>query len=318
MSITPAKQLLQARLMVTFARVVECRSISAAALSLGVDKASVSRQLAELEDMLGVRLLHRSTRKLSLTDIGATVFDRALRVVEELAAAHAEAEHARGTPSGVLSVSTPVAFGTHHLLPYVGEFHRRCPQVTLELCLLDRQVDLQDEGFELLLRLCDHPPETLVASKLADIHYALVATPAFLSSQRPIEQVADLAEVNCLFYGYRKHTAQWRFSAAGAMQAVQVRSRVAVNNSDAVKALALQSLGLALLPLFAIADELQDGRLQRVLPELQAQGYLGRHLFAIYSPTRQPSPKLRSFLSFLREVWLPQQRWLNLDAAVVR
>lgn len=310
----PAKQLLQARLMVTFARVVECRSISAAAQSMGLDKASVSRQLGELEQLLGVRLLNRSTRKLCLTDIGASVFEHAVRVVDELASAHAEAEHARGTPSGVLALSTSVAFGTHHVVPYLGEFSRLYPEVRIDLCLLDRHVDPQDEGFDLLLRLCDRPPEHLVASKLADVSYALVATPSFLGAARPIEQAADLAEVDCLFYGYRKHSALWRFTADRRSQEVNVRSRVAANSSEAVKALALQGLGVALLPSFAIADELRDGRLQRVLPALRPHGYLGNHLYAIYSPARHPSPKLRSFLAFLRDVWLPQQRWVDLDA----
>ncbi len=311
-----AKQLLQARLMVTFARVVECRSISAAAKSMGLDKASVSRQLGELEQLLGVRLLNRSTRKLGLTDIGSAVFERAVRVVGELESAHADAEHSRGTPSGVLALSTSVAFGAHHVVPYVGEFSRLYPEVQLDLCLLDRHVDLQEEGFDLLLRLCDRPPENLVATKLADVSYALVASPAFLGAARPIEQAADLAEVDCLFYGYRKHAAQWRFTADRLPQAVNVRSRIAANSSDAVKALALQGLGVALLPSFAIADELRDGRLLRVLPELHPHGYLGNHLYAIYAPMRHPSPKLRSFLAFLREVWLPQQRWVDLDGTM--
>lgn len=310
----PAKQLLQARLMVTFARVIECRSISAAAQSMGLNKASVSRQLGELEQLLGVRLLNRSTRKLCLTDIGSAVFEHAVRVVGELESAQAEAERSRGTPSGVLAFSTSVAFGTHHVVPYIGEFSRLYPQVQVDLCLLDRHVDLQEEGFDLLLRLCDRPPENLVATKLADVSYALVATPAFLGTAQPIQKAADLAEVDCLFYGYRKHSALWSFSADRLSQMINVRSRIAANSSDAVKALALQDLGVALLPSFAVAEELRDGRLKRVLPELRPHGYLGNHLYAIYSPTRHPSPKLRCFLAFLREVWLPQQRWVNLDA----
>lgn len=308
----PAKQLLQARLMVTFARVVECGSISAAALSLGVDKAGVSRQISDLEQLLGVRLLNRSTRKLCLTDIGGMVYERATRVVTELESAYTEAEYSRSTPSGVLTISTSVAFGIAHVVPSLGQFAERYPDVRIDLCLLDRQVDPVEEGVDLLLRLCDRPPENMIALKLAEIDYVLVATPAFLASHPPLRQAGDLAQVNCLFYGYRKHSSVWSFQSQVLMQEVTVHTRQAINSSQAIKSLALQGLGVALVPGFAVAEELHRGELVQVLPELRPKGYLGSALYAIYPPSRYPSPKLRCFLAFLKDDWLPRQSWIHL------
>lgn len=205
----PSRQLVQARLMVTFARVVESGSISMAATLLSLDKAGISRQISELEAMLGVKLLNRSTRGLCLTDVGSAVYERAARVVAELESTHAEAEHARAVPSGVLSISASVAFGVAHLVPHLGAFSKQHPEIKLDLCLLDRHVDPFEEGIDVLLRICDAPPDNMVASRLTDIRYALVAAPTFLACTKPLTSPQDLAGIHCLFYGFRKHTSVW-------------------------------------------------------------------------------------------------------------
>ncbi len=184
----PTRTLNRARLMITFARIVESGGISAAATQLGIDKAAVSRQLRDLEEQLGVRLMHRSTRQLKLTEIGAAVYERAERVLFEVEHAHAEAEVYRASPSGVLTVSASVAFGKLHVVPLVADFLQRYPEIEVQLCLLDRQVDPIHEGVDVLLRLCDEPPPNFVAHRICAMSYSLVCAPSFA------EQLADLKD----------------------------------------------------------------------------------------------------------------------------
>lgn len=305
----PSRQLVQARLMVTFARVVESGSISMAATLLNLDKAGISRQISELEAMLGVKLLNRSTRGLCLTDVGSMVYERAARIVGELESTQTEAEHSRSIPSGVLSVSTSVAFGVAHLVPYLGAFAKVHPEIKIDLCLLDRHVDPFEEGIEVLLRICDTPPENMVASKLADIRYVLVAAPTLLNRIDPLTSPQDLLGVSCLFYGFRKHASIWRFLSGNSFTEVPVTTSISVNSSEAVKNLALQGLGVALLPRFAVYEDLDSGALVEVLPQHIPQGYLGTGLYALYPSSRYPAPKLRAFLDFIKGAWLTDQNW---------
>lgn len=299
----------QARLMVTFARIVEAGSISAAAIQFGIDKASVSRQLSELEDQLGVRLLNRSTRHLSLTDVGRVVFDRATRVMHEVENARSEAESFRSSPSGVLSVSASVAFGRTQLVPHLSAFLAKYPDIDVDLCLLDRQVDLVDEGFDVLLRLCDQPPDQVVAHRLSAITYAVVAAPTLLGQIDPITQPEDLAKHNCLFYGFRQRSTTWKLRLGREYFSVDVKNRASVNSSEAVRHLAVEGFGIALLPSFAVAKNIANGELEVLLPQYEAIGYLGTALYALHLPGRFVAPKVRAFVQFLKDEWMPTRNW---------
>lgn len=301
----------RAPLMLTFAHIVECGSISGAAAQLGLDKAAVSRQLRDLEELLEVRLMHRSTRRLTLTEVGGVVYERAQRILHELEHAHQEAQALRSLPSGVLTVSTSVAFGKLHVVPLVPAFMQRYPDIELQLCLLDRQADLVDEGMDVLLRLCNAPPEHLVAHPLCAVDYAVVATPEVAQAGPEVRTPADLAQRNCLFYGFKSRQATWRLRLGSQEHTVEVRTRVSVNSSESVRELALQGLGVALLPGFAIAADLRQGRLVRLLPDYEVEGNLGRHLYALHLPGRYTSPKVRAFVAFVRERWAGPEasRW---------
>lgn len=301
----------QARWMLTFARIVECGGISAAAVQLGLDKAAVSRQLRDLEDSLDIRLMHRSTRRLTLTEVGAVVYERAQRIVHELEQAHMEAQALRSLPSGVLTISTSVAFGKLHVLPLMAEFMRRFPDIELQLCLLDRHVDLIEEGVDVLLRLCDSPPQHLVAHHLCGVDYAVVATPEVAGREPLVRTPEDLGKRDCLFYGFKNRGSTWQIRQGGQMVSVDVSTRVSVNSSEAVRELALQGLGIALLPCFAIVADLQKERLVRLLPGCEVEGNLGRNLYALHLPGRFTSPKVRVFVEFVRERWTDSNlhRW---------
>lgn len=298
-----------ARWMITFAKIVECGGISAAARALDQDKAVTSRQLRDLERSMGLRLLNRSTRHVSLTDVGRLIYERAVRIVQALEGAQSDAEYFLGTPSGVLTISTSVAFGRLQLVPLLPEFTRLYPQVQVELCLLDRAVDLVEEGFDLLVRLCDEPPEGLSASKICDLTYVLVAAPSVIASHTLIQKPEDLAAHNCLFYGFRHRKTTWRLTKDRVVHEVDVVAPVSVNSSEAARELATAGLGVALLPRYAVAAELERGSLQVVLPDYQVDGATGRALFFLHMPGRYQSPKIRAFIELLQSHWQPTPPW---------
>jgi DNA-binding transcriptional LysR family regulator len=295
--------LIRARLMITFARIVEFGSITAAASQMGLDKAAVSRQLRDLEEHLGVRLMHRSTRQMTLTEAGQAVAARGRRVLDEVESASTEAEAFRSTVSGVLTVTASVAFGKLHVVPLMAAFMELYPAIEVHLCLLDRQVDPVEEGVDVLLRLCDEPPPNFVAHHLSSIQYAVVAAPALLRRSSPLTGPTDLADQPCLFYGFKARHATWHFLRDGRKLAVDVATRLSVNSSEAVRDLAVQGLGYALLPSFAISQDLHEGRLTRVLPAWTVEGNLGRSLYAIHLPGRYASPKVRAFVKFVAQHW---------------
>jgi DNA-binding transcriptional LysR family regulator len=266
-----ARTFSRARLMITFAQIAVSGSVSAAAGALGLDKAAVSRQLRELEDLLDVRLMHRSPKGVVLTEIGALVYERAQRVIHEVEQAEIDAQALRSLPRGVLTLSASVAFGKLHVVPLLADFMGRYPDIEVQLCLLDRHVDSVEEGMDLLLRLCDAPPDNLVAHHLCEMDYAVVASPSLMQSAPPVTAPEDLEHRSCLFYGFKNRISTWRFFHAGQNRAVPVTTRVSVNSSESVRDLALQGMGYALLPCFAIAADLRAGRLERLLPDYEVR-----------------------------------------------
>lgn len=293
----------RAKLMITFAQIAASGGISAAAKVLGLDKAAVSRQLRELEDLLDLRLVHRSTKGTVLTEAGALVYERAQRVIHEVEHAELEAQMLRRLPRGVLTISASVAFGKLHVVPLLPDFMRLYPDIEIQLCLLDRYADPVEEGIDVLLRLCDAPPDNLVAHQLCEMDYALVASPSLIQGSPPVCVPEDLVHHNCLFYGFKRLASIWHFSRAGQTHAVPVTTRLSVNSSESVRDLALQSMGYALLPCFAITADLQAGRLQRLLPSYKAAGQLGGKLYALHLPGRLSSPKIKAFVEFARMRW---------------
>ncbi|MDD2547800.1 MAG: LysR substrate-binding domain-containing protein [Burkholderiaceae bacterium] len=293
----------------TFAQIAASGGISAAAAALGLDKAAVSRQLRELEDLLDVRLMHRGAKGMVLTEVGTLVYERAQRVIHEVEHAEIEAQALRSLPRGVLTVSASVAFGKLHLVPLLADFMRLYPDIEVQLCLLDRHTDPVEEGIDVLLRLCDVPPDHLVAHHLCEMNYVVVASPSLVQSSPPIETPQDLENRSCLFYGFKTRTTTWCFRHAGETYAVPVATRVSVNSSEAVRDFALQAMGFALLPCFVIAADLRSGLLERLLPAYEVTGQLGRNLYALHLPGRSASPKIKAFVDFVRARWFPHGAW---------
>lgn len=296
-----------------FARVVDARSFSGAARLLGTTKSAVSKQVVRLEGQLGTRLLHRTTRSVSPTAEGRSVYDRALRLLDEALALEAELAGHRDEPRGVLRLSVSTAFGNLQFTALMAEFCARHPQIDVVLGLNDRYVDLAEEGFDVVLRLTHKPSDGLVARRLANIRFVLCAAPAYLQTHGEPQTVADIATHRCLRFGYLQSPDRWRFRHADAGEAevetrgaLRFESGLTANSSESLRVAALAGMGLAVLPTYAIGADLRDGRLKTVLTDWQPVGGLADAdtLYAVYLPgrtPRHPPPKVRALIDFMLE-----------------
>jgi DNA-binding transcriptional LysR family regulator len=293
-----------------FARVVDARGFSGAARLLGTTKSAVSKQVGRLEDQLGTRLLHRTTRSVSATAEGRAVYERALRLLEESLALETELAGHRDEARGVLRLSTSTAFGNLQFTGLMAEFCARHPRLEVVLGLNDRYVDLAEEGFDVVLRLTAKPSEGLVARRLAAIRFVLCAAPAYLQAQGEPQAVADIAGHRCLRFGYLQSPDRWRFRHAELGEAevetrgaLRFESGLTANSSESLRVAALAGLGLAVLPTYAIGADLRAGRLRAVLPGWQPVGGLADAdtLYAVYLPNRHPAPKVRALIDFMLE-----------------
>jgi DNA-binding transcriptional LysR family regulator len=293
-----------------FARVVDARGFSGAARLLGTTKSAISKQVVRLEDQLGTRLLHRTTRSVSTTAEGRAVYERALRLLDESLALETELAGRRDQPRGVLRLSVSTAFGNLQFTALMAEFCARHPQIDVVLGLNDRYVDLAEEGFDVVLRLTHKPSDGLVARRLAAIRFVLCASPAYLSAHGVPQTVADIAGHRCLRFGYLQSPDRWRFrhvdqgeTEVETRGALRFESGLTANSSESLRVAALAGMGLAVLPTYAIGADLRAGRLQAVLPDWQPIGGLAdaSTLYAVYLPSRHPAPKVRALIDFMLE-----------------
>lgn len=293
-----------------FARVVDARGFSGAARLLGTTKSAVSKQIVRLENQLGTRLLHRTTRSVSPTAEGRAVYDRALRLLDESLALETELAGRRDEPRGVLRLSVSTAFGNLQFTALMAEFCARHPQIDVVLGLNDRYVDLAEEGFDVVLRLTSRPSEGLVARRLAPVRFVLCAAPDYLKAQGEPLEVADIARHRCLRFGYLQSPDRWRFRHAEAGEAsvetrgtLRFESGLTANSSESLRIAALAGLGLAVLPTYAVGADLRAGRLRAVLPGWVPVGGLADAdtLYAVYLPSRHPAPKVRALIDFMLE-----------------
>jgi len=285
--------------MVVFARVVEAESFSGAARTVGLSKSAVSKQISRLEDRLGLRLLNRTTRRLSLTEAGAAFYQGCQRVVAEAEAAELAVTHLASAPRGRLRVSAPMSFGVRHVSPALPEFLRRYPELAVDLTLNDRIVDLVEEGFDVGLRIAPLADSSLVARRLAPSRAILAAAPAYLEARGVPRTLGELEGHTCLIYSYQVTGEAWRLAGPAGERRLKVSGPLRVNNGDAILAAALGGLGIALLPCFISGEDLRAGRLVRVLPEWEAPP--DSAVSAVYPAARHLSPKVRSFVDFLAE-----------------
>jgi DNA-binding transcriptional LysR family regulator len=268
---------------------------------MGLSKSAVSKHVASLEDRLGARLLNRTTRRVSPTEIGLAFYDRAIRVLAEAAEADAMVSSMQDRPRGELRVSAPVSFGIRALSPAVAGFLKDYPDISVHMVLDDRFVELVAEGFDLAIRIGDLPDSSLRARKLTDSQLHLVAAPEYLDRRGAPDGVQALAEHNLLHYSNLSSGNFWRLNGAGGQER-QVRAvgRLTINNGDALRQAAVDGLGIAFLPDFILGDALRTGELVEILPESRRPP-LG--VYAVYPQGRFPQPKLRAFIDYMVEAF---------------
>ncbi|EPY01702.1 LysR family transcriptional regulator [Magnetospirillum fulvum] len=289
--------------MTAFARVAETGSFSEAARRLRSSKSVVSRQIAALESELGVRLLHRSTRALTLTEAGRSYFDQLVRILADIDEANLSVSHLQAAPRGRLRVNAPMSFGIRHLAPAIPDFLARCPEVEIDLTLNDRFVDLVDEGFDMAVRIGQLIESSLVARRLAPLRRVVCASPAYLAARGIPTTPDDVAGHECLCYSNMSAGNEWKFvDRDGRPWPVEIKGRLRINNGDAIRVAALNGLGLACLPTFIVGEDLRAGSLVPVLTEVTHQDGA---VFAVYPHARLLSPKVRVFIDFLAERFGP-------------
>lgn len=293
-------------LMAVYAHVVDSGSFSAAARRLGMSRSAVSKAVAKLEQSLGVRLLHRSTRHLSVTEIGAAFAEHCSRILDEMTRAEQVASSLHAQPRGVLRVAASVAFGTLHVAPALADFLGCYPDLDIDMTITDRGIDLAEEGYDVVVRVARELPPNLVARPLAPVRRRLCATPEYFARHGLPQAPQDLARHNCLDYTHSGEQGLWRFTGPEGEIAVPVAGRLRINDDEALSQAVLGGLGLALLPTFIVGRDLQAGRLRAALSEYIP---VERHVYALYLPTRHLPAKVRAFIDFLVERFGPDPYW---------
>ena len=282
-----------------FVAVVRLNSFALAAEHCGVSRALVSRQVQTLETTLGVRLLHRTTRRLGLTQAGEKFYARCLRVLEDAEDAFLDMENdAAGALHGVIRVSAGMAFGRLHLLPAVADFLAANPGVKIDVSLSEQFADLVSGGTDLVVRMADTPRlGSLVARKLAPAEFVLAAAPAYLARVPAPAVPADLAHCNCIRYG-GESDGVWTLEGESGVEKVHVAGSLRANNADGILEGVLAGVGIGILPTFVAAPWLARGELLRVLPAWRMPG---RTLYAMFLPERRLPVRVTQFVRFLGE-----------------
>ncbi len=285
--------------MEVFARVVELGGFSPAARALRMTPSAISKLVARLEARLGVRLMIRSTRKLQLTEEGATFHQHALRVLSDLDEAE-RAVAACQIPRGKLRVNSNVPFGVLYLLPLVPRFAAAYPQVQLDITITDQVIDLMDERAEIAIRVGPLRSSQLVARKLGEAAMAIVASPDYLARKSAPRHWDDLAGHDLITFNFARHTDQWSFRDDGRLISVPAQGRVAVGDGESARLLALNGQGLARLSLFHVGPDIAAGRLVPVLEAFNPGDVEAIHAVYVGHGGKLPA-RVRAFIDFLVE-----------------
>jgi len=282
-----------------FVQVVDSGSFTTAAERLKLSKSVVSKYVTRLENRLGARLLNRTTRRISLTEVGRAFYTRSQQGLQMLEEANAEVLHLQGAPRGALRINTPMSFGILHIAPALADFLALYPELSVDMNLDDRKVDLIEEGFDLAVRISDLPDSSLVARRLASCRHVVCAAPEYLQRHGIPQTPDDLHEHNTLTYKYHESQNEWRFlSPEGKYISAPVSGSIQMNNSLALREVLLQGIGIALIPTFIVGSDIRAGRLQPLLSHYQTLEF---SIYIIYPQRRHLSPKVRAFIDFMVE-----------------
>lgn len=293
--------------MTIFVRAVQEGGFSAAARALDLTPSAVSKQISRLEDRLGVRLLNRTTRHISLTDEGRAFYERSARIVSEIEEAEESIAAQQGLVRGVLRVASTVVFAKHHVLPLLPEFLKRYPELQVSLEVTDRSVDLVEEGVDVAIRFTEQLSDpSLVARRLAVNRRVICAAPSYLETYGVPQTPKELSTHNCLRLYTISTFNDWEFEGPEGTCMLHVTGNFETNSADALYHAALAGLGVARLSTYVIGPDLKSGRLVRILPEYVHEK---ASILAVYPHRRHLSPRVRAFIDFLVEKFTPVPPW---------
>jgi len=291
--------------MRVFVTVVDLGSQSAAADHLDLSRPVVSRYLAELEAWVGARLLHRTTRKLSLTAAGNETLPRCRQMLELSEDMQAAVGSAGDTPRGLLRISVSTSFGQSQLAAAVTDYVRLNPGVTIDLQMLDRTVNLVDERIDLAIRTSRELDPSLIARQLTVCRSVLCASPAYLREHPAPQQVDDLSQHNCLTHSYFGKSL-WHFTCEGEELSVPVQGNISANEASTLLSATLSGAGVSLLPSYQAGVHVQRGDLVRLLPDAEPRVM---NIYAVYASRKHMPAALRSMLDFLAQRFTPEPAW---------
>jgi DNA-binding transcriptional LysR family regulator len=293
--------------MRVFAQVVEAKSFSAAADKLGMSKSLASRHVSALERSLSVKLLNRSTRKLSLTEGGALFYEHCARIVQEAELAEQRLTRVQSEPAGLVKVTAVPAFAIRHVLPALADFYQKHPKIQVKLFCSNRAVELGDEGFDLGIRVSFAPAPHLVARKLAVNRSVLCASPAYLERHGTPRRIEDLRKHQCVLFPPLAPKGVWTFRRDRRKYSVQVGGVFETDETDAVRAAVVAGLGISPLPVYMVADALRQGQLIAMLRKFQIVPESA--IYLVYLPNRTLSSRVRALIDFLTARFAPVPSW---------
>ena len=295
------------RSLEVFAATAEQLSFAAAARELKLTRAMVSKHTADLEGRLGVRLFHRTTRRVNLTEAGRALAERASNVIDAVNETEDAVRDLQTVLKGRLRVNAPVSFGSQQLAPLIARFLGDNPGVEIDLTLNDRAVDLVEEGYDIVIRIGVPADSSLIARRLAPARLMIVGSPDYLRRNGMPKTPDDLKRHNCLGYAYWSLRDEWHITTPrGKLERVKVTGSLVANNGDALRVAALEGVGLIQQPTFSVCNDLRDGRLVQVLPEHTIRELT---VHALYAPGAAPNAKVRALIDLMARAWAGEPPW---------
>jgi DNA-binding transcriptional LysR family regulator len=294
--------------LTAFVRVVDSGGFSAAGRRLNMSTTMVSNHVQALEERLGARLLHRTTRKVSLTEVGKAYYDRATQILADIEQADDIAGALQSTPRGTLRIYTAT-----HIVPFVApvvaDFLKSYPDVKVDLNMGERVIDLIDEGFDVAIRLTPPPDSSLIVRSLATWRHVLCCSPFYLEKHGRLQQLSELSEHNCVRHVLYPFGDEWHFvDRKGTPATVQVSGNLITNSGEILRTAALEGIGVSLAAGFLVHDDLEEGRLVRLLPEYRP---VELSMNAVYPHRHHLSAKVRTFIDMLAHHSAEQQKLIN-------
>ncbi|MBB3660281.1 DNA-binding transcriptional LysR family regulator [Rhizobium sp. BK650] len=291
-----------------FGKVVECGGFTAAARRLNMSVTMVTTHVQSLEERLGVRLLNRTTRKVSLTETGKFYYDRSAQILADLDEADRAASALTTTPRGVLRLASTAAI-VRFLLPVMDEFMQLYPSVTLDLGVSERMVDMVEDGYDLAIRTVPLSDNSLIVRKLTPWRHILVCSPSYLEQHKTPATLADLAALDCTRYTYYPYGDEWTFeNETGERSGVKVSGSMVTNSAETLRYLALNGRAVSLAPSFLVSDDLAEGRLVPLLPEYRGVEFA---INAVYPNKSHLPTKVRLFIDLLVDRFAEHRKWMT-------